>query len=395
MNWQQAIEKALNERRATKGYRRRREVRSVDATHVEIEGRRCVNFSSNNYLGLTHHPRVVAALQSARQAGSGAAALVSGYSPAHASAERAIAAWKGAEASVLLGSGYVANLAAVQTIAAVAGERGVRFLLDKLCHASLIDAVRGSGAAFRIFPHNDLKKLNRLLEDVEEDQVQVVVTESIFSMDGDAADLHGLAALKKTHPFLLLLDEAHASGVYGAGGAGYAAHLGVQGIVDISVVTLSKAIGVYGGAICGSREFCDCVINFGRSYIFSTSIPPAIAAAVEVAIDVLRTEPQRQERLTALARDLRSGLRAAGLAIPAGDSPIIPILLGDEATALSMADELLEEGMLVVAIRPPTVPRGGSRLRITLCSEHKPEEIERLTTALAGRAGSPTERQEA
>jgi 8-amino-7-oxononanoate synthase len=384
MNWQQSIEKALNDRRQAQGYRRRRVIRALDATHVEIDGRRCVNFASNNYLGLTHHPRIVAAFQSAGQAGSGAAALVSGYSPAHASAERAIAQWKGAEASVLLGSGYVANLAAVQTITAVAGERGVRFLLDKLCHASLIDAVRASGAAMRIFPHNDLNKLNRLLENAEENQIQVVATESIFSMDGDAADLPGLAALKKSHPFLLLLDEAHASGVYGPDGAGYAAHLGLSAIVDIAVVTLSKALGVYGGAICASSDFCQCVVNFARSFIFSTNIPAAIPAAVEVAIDVLRTEPQRQKRLSELTADFRPRLREVGFTLPAGDSPIVPILLGDEAIALAMADHLLEQGLLVVAIRPPTIPRGGSRLRITLCSQHESDEIERLVAALAG-----------
>jgi 8-amino-7-oxononanoate synthase len=391
MNWQQAVAIALKGRRDAHGFRERRVVRALDATHVEIDGRRCVNFASNNYLGLTHHPRIIQAFQSAAKTGgvgSGAAALVSGYAAEHAAAERAIATWKGTEASVLLGSGYVANLAAVQTLTAVAGERGVRFLLDKLCHASLIDAVRGSGADFRIFPHNDLNKLKRLLENAEEDQLQVVATESIFSMDGDAADLPGLATLKKTHAFLLLLDEAHASGVYGPKGAGYAAQLGLQPIVDISVVTLSKAIGVYGGAICGSRDFCDSVVNFGRSYIFSTNVPVAIAAAVEVAIDVLRTEPERQERLARITADFRSGLRESGFVLPPGDSPIVPILLGDEATALAMADQLLEEGLLVVAIRPPTVPRGGSRLRITLSSEHQGEEVERLVAALAAVARS-------
>jgi len=386
MNWQQTIAKALNDRREARGYRRRRVIRALDATHVEIDGRRCVNFASNNYLGLTHHPRVVAAFQSTGHAGSGAAALISGYTPAHASAERAIAQWKGTEASLLLGSGYVANLAAVQTITTVAGERGARFLLDKLCHASLIDAVRASGAAMRIFPHNDLNKLNRLLEGAEENQIQVVATESIFSMDGDAADLPALAALKKSHPFLLLLDEAHASGVYGPDGAGYAAHLGLRDTVDISVVTLSKALGVYGGAICASREFCECVVNFGRSYIFSTNMPAAIAAAVEVAIDVLRTEPQRQRRLIALTASFRARLIEAGFALPPGDSPIVPILLGDEAKALAIADQLLEKGLLTVAIRPPTVPRGSSRLRITLCSEHESQEIERLVAGLSASA---------
>jgi 8-amino-7-oxononanoate synthase len=315
MNWQQSIQNALNARRESHGFRRRRIMRALDATHVEIEGKACVNFASNNYLGLTHHPRLIAAFQSAAQSdgvGSGAAALVSGYTPQHASAERAISKWKGTEAPVLLGSGYVANLAAVQTITAIAGEKGVRFLLDKLIHASLIDAVRGSGAAFRIFPHNDLNKLKRLLENAQEGQLQVVGTESIFSMDGDAADLQGLNDLKKSHPFLLLLDEAHASGVYGPGGSGYASHLGLRSAVDISVITLSKAIGAYGGAICASRQFCDAVVNFGRSYIFATNLPSAVAAAVEVAIDVLQSEPEHQKRLREITAGFRSALRKSG-----------------------------------------------------------------------------------
>jgi 8-amino-7-oxononanoate synthase len=384
--WPEAIESALARRREANEYRRRRELCAVDSTHVEIDGKRYVNFASNNYLGLTHHPRVIAAFQSAAGqfgAGSGAAALVSGYSPAHASAERAIAAWKGTQAAVLLGSGYAANGAAVQALAAVAGERGVRFLLDKLCHASLIDAVRGSGAAFRIFPHNHLAKLRRLLEESDPDQLQVVVTESIFSMDGDAADLAGVARIKQDHRFLLLLDEAHGSGVYGPAGSGYAAEQGLQSIVDLTVVTLSKAIGVSGGAICASQALCDEVVNFGRSYVYSTSVPPAVAAAAEAALGVLRDEPQRQQRLRALSAEVRLCLIQMGFKLPPGDSPIIPVILGGETESLAAAERLRAAGLLVVAIRPPTVPRGSSRLRITLSCEHTPEEVERLLKELA------------
>ena len=182
--------------------------------------------------------------------------MISGYTALHRAAEEAIAAWKGAQASVLLPSGYQANFAAIQTLAAVAQDRGgVRFILDKLVHASLVDAVRATGAAMRIFPHNHLGKLRRLLEESDRGQMQVVVTESIFSMDGDAADLRGLAEIKKDLPFVLLLDEAHASGVYGPGGAGYAAECGLQAIVDVSIVTMSKALGCVGGAVCCLAKF--------------------------------------------------------------------------------------------------------------------------------------------
>ncbi|MGA2442232.1 MAG: aminotransferase class I/II-fold pyridoxal phosphate-dependent enzyme, partial [Tepidisphaeraceae bacterium] len=258
--------------------RRRRVVGPIDAVHVEIDGRVCVNFCSNNYLGLTHHPRVVAGLRIGAErfgAGAGAAGLISGFSPQHAATEAAIALWKSTEAAVLLPSGYQANLAAVQTLAALgrSGGGGVRFLIDKLAHASLLDAVRGSDAPWRVFPHNNMGKLRRLLEQADEKQIQVVVTESIFSMDGDEADLAGLDQLKRARPFVLLLDEAHASGVYGRAGAGLAAERGLAEMAEVSVVTFSKAAGCVGGAICGRGNFCRAVLNFGRAYVYSTSIP--------------------------------------------------------------------------------------------------------------------------
>lgn len=357
-DWNQIIENALLERQNNGTYRRRESVRIIDATHVEVDGKRCVNFASNNYLGLTHHPRVVAALISATKsfgAGSGAAALVTGYSDAHASAERAIANWKGTEAAVILSSGYAANLAAIQTITTIAGRGGVRFLLDKLAHASLIDAVRAGGADFRIFPHNHLEKLCRLLDEADPAQIQVVITESIFSMDGDTADLPGLARLKKDRPFVLLLDEAHGSGVYGPNGSGYAGECGLQSLADITVVTLSKALGVSGGAICASQSFCNAIVNFGRSWIYSTNIPPALAAATEAAIQVMHDEPDRQHRVRDMAKQFRSNLAQEGFKLPPGDSPIIPVIIGDEDDAMAAAAQLKEAGFLVVAIRPPTV----------------------------------------
>jgi 8-amino-7-oxononanoate synthase len=376
---------ALADRRAAFQLRQRQVVRPIDSTHVEIDGRRYVNFCSNNYLGLTHHPRVVEAVARAAQshgAGAGAAPLISGYTDLHASAERALAAWKGTESAVLLPSGYQANFAAVQTIASVAEARGrrVRFLLDKLAHASLIDAVRATGLPFRVFPHNDLSKLARLLTDKDADELQVVVTESIFSMDGDAAPLAGVADLKARHPFVLLLDEAHGSGVYGANGSGYANEAELTSIVDIFVVTLSKSIGSAGGAVCGSKPFCDALINFGRAYVFSTSVPPTAAAACEAAIGVMTDEPDRQSRVRAMAKHVREDLKIGG------DSPIIPIVLREEEAALAAASALLEKGMLVLPVRPPTVPRGTSRLRVTLSCDHNADEIDALIRALAARS---------
>jgi 8-amino-7-oxononanoate synthase len=391
--WDRLIRQRLARLAEQNRYRQRRLIRPLDATHIEVDGRGYTNFASNNYLGLSHHPRVIAAAADAAAregAGAGASPLVTGYGPAHASAERRIAAWKGTEAAVLLPSGYQANFAAVQALAAAGGDvsddgrrGGLRFLLDKLAHASLIDAVRGSGAPYRVFPHNNLIKLERLLHDADPSQAQVVVTESIFSMDGDAADLLGLAELKRRRPFLLLLDEAHGSGVYGPAGAGLVAELGLGGVADVSVITLSKALGCAGGAVCGSAAFCELVINSGRAYVYSTHVPPGIAATGGAAIEVLRDEPHRQQRVRELARRVRERLAEAGLSVPAGDSPIIPVILGSEEAAMAAASGLQSDGLWAVPIRPPTVPRGGSRVRVTLSSEHTDDEIDRLLTSLS------------
>lgn len=370
--------------------RRRRPLRIIDATHVEFDGRRYVNFASNNYLGLTHHPAMLEAARIANEdggTGSGAAPLVTGYSTIHAEAEATIAAWKGMEDALLLPSGYQANHAAIGGVAAVAEASGrpIRFLLDKLAHASLIDAVRGTGAPYRVFPHNGLAKLERLLTDAPPDERQVVVTESIFSMDGDAADLPGLAALKQRHAFTLILDEAHASGVYGPAGAGYAAELGLRDIVDLSVATLSKGMGSIGGVVCGSHRWIETLVNFSRAYLFSTAVPPSVAGMAVAAVTTLREEPERQQRVRALARSVRDRVAAAGIDVPHGDSPIIPIVLGTEEAAIAAAERLRERGLWVTAIRPPTVPRGTSRLRITLSAAHADAEVDALVTALAAK----------
>jgi 8-amino-7-oxononanoate synthase len=387
------LSRALDRRREALLLRERRILEPIDAVRVRHAGTVLVNFASNDYLGLAHHPRVLAAIRDAARedggsAGSGAAGLISGYTPAHMAAESAISTWKVTEAAVLLPSGYQANLAAVQTLAAIArdsGGAGARFLVDKLAHASLLDAVQQTGSPMRIFPHNGMTKLRRLLESAQPGVMQIVVTESIFSMDGDAADLPALAALKEEFGFVLLLDEAHASGIYGPAGAGYAAEMGLARLADVTVCTLSKAMGVAGGAVVGSCSLCDAVVNFGRAYIYSTSPAPVVAAAIAEAIRVSHDEPWRRERVRALALHVRNSLAEKGWKLPAGDSPIIPIIMGDEQSALAAAERLEGQEILCVAVRPPTVPRGSSRLRITLSCEHTDEQIARLIAAI----GSP------
>jgi 7-keto-8-aminopelargonate synthetase-like enzyme len=264
----------------------------------------------------------------------------------------------------------------VQTLAALAHRQGggIRFLIDKLAHASLLDAVRGAAAEFRVFPHNHLAKVRRLLADAPAGQLQVVLTESIFSMDGDAADLPALVAIKRERPFLLVLDEAHGSGVYGPGGAGYAAELGLAEHVDVTVVTLSKALGCVGGAICASRNFCEALVNHGRAFVYSTAVPPMVAAAAPGGACRHARRAATTGRVRALARRLREALAHHGISAPRGDSPIVPVIVGDEEKALNVSARLAESGLLVPPVRPPTVPRGSSRLRVTLCSEHTDDE---------------------
>lgn len=384
--WDSPIESELNRLRNAHLFRARRVSRPIDATHIERNGRVLINFASNSYLGLTHHPRVISAATEALQkdgAGSGAAPLISGYGPAHAELEKTIAKWKGTESAVILPSGYQANLALIQTAAAI-GQlgKGVRFLIDKLSHASLIDAVQQSEAPFRVLPHNGMGKLRRLLEDAPADQLQVVVTESIFSMDGDAADLNGLVRLKAEFQFVLLLDEAHATGVFGPSGNGLAAEWGATKQVDASVITFSKSLGTAGAAVCGSNLFCQMLVNHARAYLFSTSPPSATMAATKASIEVIQAEPERIERLKLITRQTRDAISDIGFTIPAGPAPIIPLIFASEEAALAAAQHMEDEGLLTIAIRPPTVPRGSSRLRITLCCEHTDSDLQRLCDCL-------------
>ncbi|HTW95477.1 MAG TPA: 8-amino-7-oxononanoate synthase [Tepidisphaeraceae bacterium] len=384
--YEQLLLQQLQARQDAGLLRSRRIVKPIDSVHLEIDGRPCVNFCSNDYLGLTHHPRLIAAIERALHthgAGSGAAGLISGFGPLHAEAEKTIAQWKKMQSCVLLPSGYQANCAAIQTLSALIKQTGGRFLVDKLIHASLLDALGASQSPMRVYPHNNLSKLRRLLAESPAAGPDVVVTESIFSMDGDAADLAGLSALKREFPFILLLDEAHASGVYGPDGAGLAMERGCHADVDVAVVTLSKALGLVGGAVCGSNTFCQSLLNFGRAYIYSTSVPAFIAAGANSAIQILRDEPARQRRLREMALKFRQTVASAGLEIPPGDSPIIPIILGSPRQATAASESLFKQAMLALPVRPPTVPRGGSRLRITLSCDHTDEEVSRLSQALA------------
>lgn len=373
----------LDARHLRRGLRR---IDSPQGPRVHIDGRDYLNFSSNDYLGLAADERLKAALiegVARHGAGSGASRLICGTLGPHDELEQCLAAVKGTAAALTFSSGYAA---AVGTLTALAGKGDV-VILDKLCHASLIDGARLSGATLRIYPHHDLDRLDSHLRwavgqvDPATGRI-LVVTESVFSMDGDRADLAPIVELKERHGAWLLLDEAHAHGVLGPAGRGLAAELGLaDGQVDLLMGTLSKAVGLSGGYLCASRPIIDLLINRARSFIYSTAPSPAVAHAARHAIEWI-AGPLGDERRRSLWRHVHH--LADRLRLPA-HSAILPLILGDNATALAAADDLRQHGYLIPAIRYPTVPRGQARLRITLSATHCEADIDHLADALASR----------
>ncbi len=350
------------------------------------------NFASNDYLGLSRHPALIEAAQRAtaeRGVGAGASRLITGTDRAVLALEETLAAWKDKEAALVFGSGYAAALG---TIPALVG-RGDTVILDKLAHASLIDAARLSGATVRVFPHNRVEKLEALLEKLSTSaERRLVVTESIFSMDGDAAPLRAIVEAKERHGAWLLVDEAHATGLYGATGAGLLAELGLSARVEIVMATLSKALGGVGGMIAGSRVLIDWLVNRARSFIYSTALPPGSIAAARAAVELVRGAEgaalrARLRENIALYRAGLPGEWREALAPVAG--AIQPLRCGEAGAALRLARALREAGFFIPAIRYPTVPRGAARLRVTLSAAHGAKEIEALAAALGKCGGGP------
>ncbi len=365
------------------GLRRRPvELSSAAGPRVIVDGREVVCLCSNDYLGLAADPAVVQAATDAVGTwgvGSGASRLVSGTMVPHRRLERAIAAFKGAEDAVVTSTGWMANRAAICSLAG----RGDLVLCDKLDHASILDAARAFGARMKTYPHRDTEALEKILARRRPDYDRCfIVTDSIFSMDGDLAPLEKLVAIKRRYDAALVIDEAHGTGVFGPRGRGVAEHCGVEEDVDCTVGTLSKAVGCLGGFIAAPRVLCEYLRNTARSYIYTTAPPPAVCAAAETALALIDRRPEDRRGLLRAARDLRERLAAAGFDTLDAAGQIIPVVIGDAERATAVSRRLLEEGFLLPAIRPPTVPRGTSRLRISLCAGHRPEEIERLVAAL-------------
>src|SRR6266404_2868146 len=367
-----------------------REIGGAQGPIVDLVGKRLINFSSNDYLGLANDPRLrEAAIAAIGEfgVGAGASRLISGTQSPHLRLEMALAKWKGTQAALSFSSGYAA---AVGTLPALVA-KGDIVVLDKLCHASLIDGARLSGAIIRVFPHNHLGKLESHLAWAQREHAGkriLIVTESVFSMDGDAAPLRKLLELKRRFRALLLLDEAHALGVIGQNGRGLAAAENLNKDVDVQMGTLSKALGVSGGYICGSRSLVEWLINRARSFIYSTASPPAVAAAARAAVEFLASPEGEDRRLQLwkrielmrknLPQDRQSTLREK----PRPASAIFPWIVGDEQGAIDMSRALQAEGFLVPAVRYPTVAKGSARLRITVTAAHEEAQIMALTNAL-------------
>jgi len=357
-------------------------VDSAVGARITVAGQEVVCLCSNDYLALAAEPSVRQAAAKAIDTwgvGAGASRLISGTTSLHVQLEDAIAAFKGTESAIVTTTGWMANHAA---IAALVG-KGDLILADKLNHASIIDAAKSSGALLRTYGHRDVRRLEKMLSHRRgKFRRCLIVTDSLFSMDGDIAPLPALAELKGRYDALLMIDEAHATGVLGEGGKGAAEMMGVERDIDVTVGTLSKAIGGLGGFVAGRRELTDTILNTARCYIYTTALPPAMCAAAMEALRIIQTQPQRRKRLLEMAEDLRCRLHQAGFDTAGSASQIIPILIGSPGESLRMSRELLEEGFLVPAIRPPTVPRGSSRLRVSLCSAHTQADLERFAGAL-------------
>jgi 8-amino-7-oxononanoate synthase len=356
------------------------------AAEVELAGRRVLLFSSNNYLGLADHPAVTAAAcQATRRwgCGTGASRLIAGHLDLHVEVEAQLATFKGTEAALLFPSGYQAN---VGTISALVG-RGDHVFSDALNHASIIDGCRLSRATVHVYPHRDVRALQAQLEGVPAGGRRLIVTDSIFSMDGDRAPLHDLVAVGRAYHTSVFLDEAHATGVLGARGAGLAEAEGLSADIAVHMGTLGKALGSAGAYVAGSRALVELVANRARSFVYTTGLAPAAVAAAGAALRILEIEPERRTVLRRHAERLRSGLEALGLRT-GGDTHIVPVLLGDNARAMAFASALLEHGVLAHAIRPPTVPPGTARLRVTPMATHTDAHIERALAAFAVAARS-------
>lgn len=373
---------ALIQRSAENLYRTRRLLQSPQTPQVTVDGKNYIAFCSNDYLGLANHPDVIAAFQKAAMSfgvGSGASHLVAGHSHEHHALEEELAAFTGRTRALLFSTGYMANMGA---ITALVGQ-GDAVFEDRLNHASLLDAGLLSGARFQRFLHNDLTNLQTRLAKTQANR-KLIVVDGVFSMDGDCAPLPELAALAQKNNAWLMVDDAHGFGCLGKTGGGSAEYFGLtQNELPILMGTLGKAFGTFGAFVAGSETLIETFIQFARPYIYTTAMPPAIAAATRVSLRLLQTEHWRREHLQQLIAHFRCGAKKLGLQLMNSATPIQPIIIGSEVKTLAIAEALAKSGFLIIAIRPPTVAVGSSRLRVTFTAEHTLAQVDNLLSALA------------
>jgi glycine C-acetyltransferase len=377
----------LDELKAKGTHFRLRVLDDQQAPVCHYDGKQVINLASNNYLGLANHPKLIeAALKATRElgVGSGAVRTIAGTMRIHMELEEKIARFKNVEACVVFQSGFAANAG---TVSAILGKEDF-ILSDELNHASIIDGARLSRAKVKVFRHKDVTHCEQLLQEVAgEPGRKLVITDGVFSMDGDIGPVDKLAELAEQYGAIMMVDDAHASGVLGRNGRGSVDHFGMHGRVDVQVGTLSKAIGALGGYVCGSRDLIDYLYHRARPFLFSTSHPPSVAATCIAAFDILEQEPERIERLWDNTRYFQNELRGAGFNVggvntPATETPITPLIIGDGRAAMDFSRALFEEGVMGTAIAFPTVPEGKARIRLILTSEHTREQLDQALETL-------------
>ena len=354
---------------------------SEQAPRARFDGRVVINLASNNYLGLAAHPRLKEAAAKAAiefGAGSGAVRTIAGTMTIHRELEKRFAAFKGAEDAIMFQSGFTANSG---TVGAILTKEDV-IVSDQLNHASIIDGARLSRAEIKVFPHKDVEAADQLLEETKrEGRHQLLITDGVFSMEGDIAPLPGLVEVAEKHGAIMMIDDAHASGVLGQNGRGTVDHFGLHGRVDIQVGTLSKAVGVLGGFIAGPAHLIEWLVNRGRPFLFSTSAPPAATAACIAALDILEEEPERVERLWDRTRFFKQGLRSLGYDTGQSETPITPVIAGEDRKAQDLSRLLWEDGVFTPPIVYPTVAKGSARVRTIITSEHTEEDLSQALEA--------------
>ncbi len=365
---------ALDQIAETGLYRKLREVTSAPGPRIVIDGRPCLQMASNDYLGYCSHPAIKKAAQKAVSewgVGAGSSRLIGGNNCLFGEVEKRLANLKKTEAALVFSTGYMANIGLLSTI----GEHGDVIYSDELNHASIIDGCRMSRAHVEVFPHRDTETLELLLKQGHRFRRRIIVTDGVFSMDGDIAPLPRLVELAEQYAALIVIDDAHATGVLGSSGAGTAEHFGLEGKCDIIMGTLGKALGCFGAFVAGSHELRELLVNRARAFIFTTALTPAVMASSREALNLLEQEPERRIALWENVRLFKEGLTQRGFNTLNSETPIIPILVGDARQAVSISESLFHEGLFIQAIRPPTVPEGSSRLRITVSAVHTQEDL--------------------